>query len=63
MRREFEYRNLADNVRRRGGEEKNALLRAQWEVLAATYGQMADQSKKIDDTGTYYEPISRDRSS
>ena len=63
MRREDEYRQLADSVRRRGGEEENALTRAQWEILAATYVQLADQSttkindarqsKKIDDTGTY----------
>ncbi len=55
MRREDEYRYLADSARRRGGEEKSALLRAQWEILAATYVQLADQSKKIDDTGTYYK--------
>jgi hypothetical protein len=55
MRREDEYRYLADSARRRGGEEKSALLRAQWEILAATYVQLADQSKKTDDTGTYYE--------
>ena len=60
MRRENEYRYLADSARRRGGEEKSALLRAQWEILAATYVQLADQSKKIDDTGTYYDPISQD---
>jgi hypothetical protein len=29
--------------------------------LAATYVRLADQSKKIDDTGTYYDPIPRDR--
>ena len=41
MRREDEYRYLADSARRRGGEEKSALLRAQWEILAATYVQLA----------------------
>jgi hypothetical protein len=30
-------------------------MRAQWEILSATYVQLADQSKKIDDTGTYYD--------
>ena len=62
MRREDEYKHLADRTRRRGYEEQNALMRAQWEILAATYLQLADQSKKIDDTGTYYErgPASRD---
>ena len=62
MRRENEYRHLAESTRKRGCEEQNALLRAQWEILAATYGRLADQSKKIDGTGTYYDPIPRDRS-
>ncbi|MGB9043691.1 MAG: hypothetical protein WCC81_14605 [Pseudolabrys sp.] len=52
MRREDEYMQLADSARRRGSEEQNAQLKAQWEILAATYVQLADQSKKIDDTGT-----------
>jgi hypothetical protein len=29
--------------------------------LAATYVQLADQSKKIDDTGTHYDPLDRSR--
>ena len=63
MRREDEYRQLANSVRKRAGDEESALMRAQWEILAATYVQLADQSatmindarqsKKIDDTGTY----------
>ena len=53
MDREHEYKHLADNARKRGGEEQNAQLRAQWEILACTYVQLADQSKKIDDTGTF----------
>ena len=61
MRREDEYRQLANSVRRRAAGEKSALLRAQWEILAGTYVQLADQSKKIDDTGTFYDPILRDR--
>ena len=28
-----------------------------WEILAATYVQLADQSKKIDDTGNAYDPL------
>ena len=51
MHREHEYKYLADNARKRGGEEQNAQFRAQWEILAATYVQLADQSKKFDDTG------------
>ena len=61
MHREHEYKYLADNARKRGGEEQNAQIRAQWEILAATYVQLADQSKKIDDTGTHYDPLDRSR--
>ena len=61
MRREDEYRQLANSVRRRAAGEKSALLRAQWEILAGTYVQFADQSEKIDDTGTFDDPIPRDR--
>ncbi|MFZ0984445.1 MAG: hypothetical protein WBY84_21475 [Pseudolabrys sp.] len=61
MHREHEYKHLADNARKRGGEEENAQLRAQWEILAATYVQLADQSKKIDDTGAHYDPLDRSR--
>jgi hypothetical protein len=57
MRREDEYRSLAEATRRRGYEEQNALMRAQWEILSATYVELADQSKKIDDTGTYYDQV------
>ena len=57
MDREHEYKHLADNARKRGGEEQNAQFRAQWESLATTYVQLADQSKKIDDTGTSYDPL------
>ena len=61
MHREDEYKHLAKSTRQRGCEEQNALLRAQWEILAGTYVRLADQSKKIDDTGTYYDPIPWDR--
>jgi len=60
MHREHEYKYLADNARKRGGEEQNAQFRAQWEILAATYVQLADQSKKIDDTANY-DPLDRSR--
>ena len=59
--RENEYRQLADSVRRRGREEQNALLRAQWKILAEDQSKNAGQSKKFDDTGTYYDPIPWDR--
>ena len=61
MHREHEYKHLADNARKRGGGGENAQLRAQWEILAATYVQLADQSKKIDDTGAHYDPLDRSR--
>jgi hypothetical protein len=61
MHREQEYKHLADNARERGGNEQNAQLRAQWEILGATYMHLANQSKKIDDTGTYYDPLDRSR--
>ena len=57
MDREHEYKYLADNARKRGGEEQNAQFRAQWEILAATYVQL----KNIDDTGTHYDPLDRSR--
>ena len=63
MRREDEYRQLANSVRKRAGVEESALMRAQWEILAGTYVRLADQSakrsqsKKIDDTATHYDPF------
>jgi len=36
MHRDDEYKLLAKSTRQRGCEEQNALLRAQWEILAAT---------------------------
>ena len=44
--REKEYNHRAHNARKRGGEEQNAQLRAQWEILGETYVRLADQSKK-----------------
>jgi hypothetical protein len=35
MKREQEYRHLADDVFKRGAEELNAQLKAQWEILVA----------------------------
>jgi hypothetical protein len=58
--REKEYNHLAHNARKRGGEEQNAQLRAQWEILGETYVRLADQSKKIDDAGIY-DPLDSSR--
>ena len=52
-----EYRQLAADVLKRASKEQSALMRAQWEILAATYVQLADQSKKNDDTGNSYDPL------
>ena len=57
MRREDEYQ-LANSVRERPGDEESALLRVQWEILA---GATNRKPKKIDDTGTYDDPIPWDR--
>jgi hypothetical protein len=62
MHREKEYNHLAQNALKRAGDEENAQLRAQWEILATTYVHLADQSKKIDDLGTDYhdyDPLDR----
>jgi hypothetical protein len=61
MHREQEYKHLAQNALKRAGDEENAQLSAQWEILACTYVHLADQSKKIDDTGTYYDLLDRSR--
>ena len=60
MHREKEYQHLAHNARKRGCEEQNAQLRAQWEILGETYVRLADQSKKIDDIGIY-DPLDSSR--
>ena len=57
MHRKNEYKRLAHNTRKRAWEEKNAQSRAQWESLATPYVLLTDQSKKIDDTGTSYDPL------
>jgi hypothetical protein len=41
-----EYRQLTTSVRKCAGHEENALMRAQWKILAGTYVRLADQSAK-----------------
>jgi hypothetical protein len=60
MRREDEYRQLANDVLRRASGERSAQLRAQWEILGARYMELADQSKKIT-PDTEYDPIPWER--
>ena len=61
MKREEEYRQLANDVWRRASEEQSTVLRAQWEILGARYTELAEQSKKVDANDTLYDPIPRDR--
>jgi len=61
MDREQEYRQLSDNVFQRASDEKSVVLKAQWEILGAQYLELADQSKKIDENDTVYDPIPWDR--
>ena len=53
MKREEEYKQLANDVWRGASEEQSAQLRAQWEILGARYMELADQSKNIDDDTDY----------
>ena len=61
MKREQEYRHLADDVFKRGAEKQNAQLKAQWKILGSRYLELANQSKKIDENETVYDPIPWDR--
>jgi len=61
MKREQEYRHLAADLFRRAGEEQSAELIAQWKILGSRYLELADQSKKLDDNETVYDPIPWDR--
>jgi hypothetical protein len=60
MRREDEYRQLANDVLRRASGERSAQLRAQWEILGARYMELANQPKKISPS-TEDDPIPWDR--
>ena len=60
MRREDEYRQLANDVLRRASGEESAQLRAQWEILGARYMELANQSKKVT-SDTASDPIPWDR--
>lgn len=61
MEREKEYRQLANDALQRVTKEENALLRAQWEILGARYTELAEQSTKLDENATQYDPIPWDR--
>ena len=61
MKREDEYRQLASDILQRASEEQSAVLRAQWEILSASYSELAGQSKKIEENDAQYDPIPWDR--
>jgi len=61
MKREKEYRRLTDGVLKRASREQSALMKAQWEILGARYTKLAEQSKKVDENTTIYDPITRER--
>jgi hypothetical protein len=46
MKREDEYRQLASDVLQRASEEQGAILIAQWEILSASYMELAGQSEE-----------------
>jgi hypothetical protein len=45
MTRAEEYRHLANKVRIRAFEEESPILRAEWENLAESYIQLAEQTE------------------
>jgi hypothetical protein len=61
MKREDEYRQLANDILQRASEEQGAILRAQWEILSASYMELAGQSKKVEENDAQYDPIPWDR--
>jgi hypothetical protein len=61
MTREQEYRQLANSAFKHAAEEESAQLMAQWKILGARYLELADQSEKIDESDTLYDPIPWDR--
>jgi hypothetical protein len=62
MRREEEYRRLANSAFKHASEEESAQLMAQWKILGARYLEFAHQAKKIEGNETIYDPIPWDRS-
>jgi hypothetical protein len=57
MRREVSMKRVE------AGDEQSLLLRAQWKILGARlrYLGLADQSKKIDESETHYDPMPWER--
>jgi len=61
MKRGKEYIKLTDGVLKGASKEQSALMKAQWEILGARYTKLAEQSKKVDENTTIYDPITRER--
>jgi hypothetical protein len=61
MKREEEYRQLASDILERASEEQSAIVRAQWEILSASYMELAAQSKKVEENDAQYDSIPWDR--
>ena len=61
MKREKEYRQLTDGALKRASKEQSALMEAQWEILGPRYTKLAEQSKKVDENTTIYDPIPWER--
>jgi hypothetical protein len=61
MKREDEYRQLVSDVLQRESEEQGAILIAQWEILSASYMELAGQSKKVEENDAQYDSIPWDR--
>ena len=54
-------REEANETLQRASQEQRAILRAQWEILSASSTEVADQSKKVEENDTQYDPIPWDR--
>ena len=56
-----QYRTLAARLRAKARNERNAVLRAEWENLAQCYTRLATQADRNSRTDVTYEPILRPR--
>ena len=61
MKREEEYRQLANDILERASEEQSTILRAQWEILSASYRDLPTNRKKVEELDQPYDPIPWDR--
>jgi hypothetical protein len=59
MTRAEEYRHLAETVRVRARHERSPALRAEWEHLAETYSQLAEQTDPNEPLDPFGDPVFR----